>query len=85
MFDWFFARDSHRSVQASFPQTGNLVAILRSLTDSHVTTRICQYEALFGDKGLEAAKQFVLGKLRGRHELLKKYGLRLLDCFQYSE
>lgn len=65
---------------------GNPIAIVKSLVaDSHVETRICQYEALTNGKGLKIAKQFVLGKLRGYDELLKKYGLRHLDSFQYSE
>jgi CRISPR-associated protein Cas1 len=67
-------------------QRGHPVAVLKSLTDdSHVGTRICQYEALSNGKGLEAAKQFVLGKLGGCDELLKKYGLRRLDSFPYSK
>jgi CRISPR-associated protein Cas1 len=67
-------------------QRGHPVAVLRSLTDdSHVGTRICQYEALSNGKGLEIAKQFVLGKLSGYDELLKKHGLRRLDSLRYSE
>jgi CRISPR-associated protein Cas1 len=67
-------------------QRGNPVAILKSLADdSHVKTRICQYEALSNGKGLEAAKQFVLGKLEGYNQLLKRYGLRPLDSFSYSQ
>lgn len=42
-------------------QKGRPVAMLRSLDDdSHVTTRICQYEALKNDKGVHIAKRFVL-------------------------
>jgi CRISPR-associated endonuclease Cas1 len=67
-------------------QKGNPVAMLRSLDDdSHVNTRICQYEALNNGKGLEIAKQIVLGKLQGQDQLLKKYGLRSLDVFSYQE
>lgn len=67
-------------------QRGNPVAMLKSLADdSHVKTRICQYEALNNGKGLEVAKQFVLGKLEGYNQLLKKYGLRSLDSFSYSQ
>lgn len=55
---------------------GNPVAMLKSLDDdSHVKTRLCQYEA-FKTKRLEIAKKFVLGKVEGQNELLKKYGLR---------
>jgi CRISPR-associated protein Cas1 len=67
-------------------QKGNPVAVLRSLDDdSHVNTRICQYEALNNGKGLEIAKQIVLGKLQGQDQVLKKYGLRSLDTFSYSQ
>lgn len=67
-------------------QRGNPVAMLRSLSDdSHVRTRICQYESLNNGKCLEAAKQFVLGKLSGYEEVLKKHNLRRLDSFRYSE
>jgi len=58
-------------------QKGRPVAMLRSLDDdSHVKTRISQYEALKNEKGIHIAKQFVLGKLQGQKQLLKKYGLR---------
>jgi len=67
-------------------QRGNPVAMMRSFTDdSHVETRICQYEALKNGKCLKVAKQFVLGKLKGSNELLRKHGLRQLDSFRYSE
>jgi CRISPR-associated protein Cas1 len=67
-------------------QKGNPVAVLRSLDDdSHVNTRICQYEALNNGKGLEIAKQIVLAKLQGQDQLLKKHGLRSLDVFSYQQ
>jgi CRISPR-associated protein Cas1 len=67
-------------------QRGNPVAVLRSLDDdSHVQTRISQYEALNNGKGLEIAKQIVLGKLEGYNQVLKKHGLRSLDVFSYSQ
>lgn len=67
-------------------QWGNPIAILKSLNDDdHVRTRICQYEALNNGKGLEAAKQIVLAKIRGQNELLRKYGLRWLDYYPYSQ
>jgi CRISPR-associated protein Cas1 len=67
-------------------QKGNPVAMLRSLDDdSHVNTRICQYEALNNGKGLEIAKQIVLAKLHGQDQVLKKYGLRSLDTFSYQQ
>jgi CRISPR-associated protein Cas1 len=65
---------------------GNPIAIVRSLCDdSHVETRICQYEALKNGKGLEIAKQVVVAKLEGENRLLKKYGLKALDVFGYSQ
>ncbi|MEM3378714.1 MAG: hypothetical protein QW674_07215 [Candidatus Bathyarchaeia archaeon] len=40
--------------------SGNPVAVLRSLDDdSHVKTRLAQYEALNNGKGLEIAKRIV--------------------------
>jgi CRISPR-associated protein Cas1 len=61
-------------------QKGRPVAMLRSLDDdSHVKTRVCQYEALRTEKGVHIAKQFVLGKIEGQNQMLKKYGLRQHD------
>lgn len=66
-------------------QRGNPVAVLKSIKDDmHVETRISQYEALKSEKGLGIAKKFVLGKLEGQNEVLKKYGLKRLD-FAYFE
>jgi CRISPR/Cas system-associated endonuclease Cas1 len=49
-------------------QKGRPVAMLRSLDDdSHVKTRVCQYEASKNEKGIRIAKQFVLGKLEGQN------------------
>jgi CRISPR-associated protein Cas1 len=57
---------------------GRPVAMLRSLDDdSHVNTRICQYEALKNEKAIQISKLFVLGKLEGENRVLKKYGLKL--------
>jgi CRISPR-associated protein Cas1 len=61
-------------------QKGNPVAVLKSLDDdSHVETRICQYEALSNEKGTYIAKQLVLGKIEGQNEVLSKYGLKHHD------
>lgn len=66
-------------------QRGNPIAVLKSLSDdSHVKTRVCQYEALTNGKGHEIAKQIVLGKYKGQNELLKKYDLKPLDD-KYAE
>jgi CRISPR-associated protein Cas1 len=61
-------------------QRGRPVAMLKGLDDdSHVKTRVCQYEALKDGRGLEIAKQIVLAKVEGQNQVLKKYGLRQLD------
>jgi CRISPR-associated protein Cas1 len=61
-------------------QKGRPVAMLKSLDDdSHVKTRVCQYEALTNGKAVQIAKQFVLGKLEGQSQVLSKYGLRRHD------
>ena len=58
-------------------QKGKPVAMLKSLDDdSHVKTRICQYEALKDGRAFEIAKQFVKGKIEGQNIVLRKYGLR---------
>ena len=57
-------------------QRGRPVAMLRSLDDdSHVKTRLCQYEAHNGEKGVSIAKQLVLSKIQGQNIILEKYGL----------
>jgi CRISPR-associated endonuclease Cas1 len=67
-------------------QKGNPVAMLRSPDDdSHVNTRVCQYEALNNSKGLEIGRQIVLGKLEGQNQVLEKYGLRSRDTFSYQQ
>lgn len=61
-------------------QRGRPVAMLKSLDDdSHVSTRLAQYEALKNGRGLDIAKKFVLGKVEGQNQVLKKYGLRQFD------
>jgi CRISPR-associated protein Cas1 len=58
-------------------QKGKPVAMLKSLDDdSHVKTRICQYEALKDGRAFEVAKQFVKAKIEGQNIVLKKYGLK---------
>jgi len=58
-------------------QKGRPVAMLRSLDDdSHVQTRLCQYEAIKNGKCFEIAKQFVIGKIEGQNNVLRKYGLK---------
>ena len=50
--------------------------------DSHVKTRLCQYEAHNGEKGLEIAKQLILGKIQGQNVVLGKYGFKTHDMTQ---
>jgi CRISPR-associated protein Cas1 len=58
-------------------QKGRPVAMLKSLDDdSHVKTRICQYEALKDGRAFKIAKQFVKSKIEGQNILLRKYGLK---------
>jgi len=47
--------------------------------DSHVKTRICQYQALQNGKGVYVAKQRVLAKPEGQNRVLEKYGLKPHD------
>lgn len=67
-------------------QRGNPVAILKSLDDdSHVKTRICQYEAIRNGKSVEIAKKVILAKIGGQNQVLKKYGLRQHDIIKAKE
>jgi CRISPR-associated protein Cas1 len=47
--------------------------------DSHVKTRLCQYEALTNGKGIAIAKQLLISKIEGQNQVLKKYGLKPLN------
>jgi len=59
---------------------GRPVAMLKSLDDdSHVKTRICQYEALNNGKSVYIAKQIVSAKIEGQNQILRKHGLRQHD------
>jgi CRISPR-associated protein Cas1 len=58
-------------------QRGRPVAMLKGLDDdSHVKTRICQYEALKDGRAFEIAKRFVTAKIEGQNLVLEKYGLK---------
>ncbi len=64
-------------------QKGKPVAMLKSLEDdSHVKTRVCQYEALKDDRVYEIAKQFVKSKIEGQNAVLKKFGLKTDTSFK---
>jgi CRISPR-associated protein Cas1 len=57
-------------------QRGRPVAMLKSLDDdSHVQTRLCQYDAVKGEKWFDITKQFVIGKFLGQNSILEKYDL----------
>jgi CRISPR-associated protein Cas1 len=59
------------------------VAILKNLEDdSHVKTRICQYQALENGKGVQIAKQIVLSKITGQDMVLRKYDLKDHDLLR---
>lgn len=61
-------------------QKGRPVAMLKSLDDdSHVKTRVWQYETLKNEKARYIGKQFILGKLEVQNQVLKKYGLKRHD------
>jgi len=58
-------------------QRGRPVAMLKGLDDdSHVATRLAQYEALKDGRGLEIAKKIVMGKIEG----LTSSAILLLVC-----
>jgi CRISPR-associated protein Cas1 len=60
-----------------------VVAILKNLEDdSHVETRINQYKALSNDKGIAISKQFIISKIEGENQVLKKYGLVTEDIMK---
>lgn len=57
-----------------------VVAVLKNLEDdSHVKTRISQYQALENGKGVKIAQKIVKSKIEGQNRVLEKYGLRLID------
>jgi len=54
-----------------------VVAVLKNLEDdSHVKTRIAQYQALNNGKGDYVAKQIVKHKVESQNKVLTKYGLK---------
>lgn len=62
---------------------GNPIAYLKALDDdSHIETRIAQYEALKNGRGVSIAKQIVLGKIQGQNRILRKYGFKQHDLMK---
>ena len=52
------------------------VAMLRSLLDdSHIKTKLCQYESFKNDKWYYIAKQILLSKIEGQRRVLNKWSL----------
>jgi CRISPR-associated protein Cas1 len=67
-------------------QKGHPVAILKSLDDdSHVKTRVCQYQALANTKCFEIAKRIVIAKMESENQLLRKYGLKRLGYSYFDK
>jgi CRISPR-associated protein Cas1 len=65
---------------------GKPVATLKSIDDdSHVKTRICQYQALENGKGVQIAKQIVLSRIESQNIILRKYGLRQHDLMMVKD
>jgi len=61
-------------------QRGKPIAMLKSIDDdSHVKTRVCQYEALKNGKGVDVAKRLVFSKIESQNLVLRKQGLRQFD------
>jgi len=54
------------------------VAMLKNLDEnSHVETRVCQYESLHNEKGINIAQQLVLNKIKGQSKVVDKYKLTI--------
>ena len=67
-------------------RNGRPIAMLKNLDDdSHVETRISQYEAIKNGKGIDIAKQIVIAKILGQNQVLKRYGLRQHDVMRAKE
>jgi CRISPR-associated protein Cas1 len=67
-------------------RNGRPIAMLKTLgDDSHVKTRISQYEALKNGKGINIAKHIVTTKILSQNKVLKKHGLRQHDLMRAKE
>jgi CRISPR-associated protein Cas1 len=65
---------------------GQPIAVLKNLKDdSHVKTRVCQYEATKNRKGVHAAKRTLACKILSQNEVLRKYGLIENDSLKILE
>jgi CRISPR-associated protein Cas1 len=65
---------------------GEPLGMIKALDDdSHVKTRLCQYESVNNGLGLKIAKKIVYAKLKGQNEVLRKYGFRQFDLMRIKE
>jgi CRISPR/Cas system-associated endonuclease Cas1 len=59
-------------IQSDIVQHNRIDAFLKNLEDdSHVKTRVSQYQALENGKGIEIAKEIVKAKIEGQNRVLK--------------
>jgi CRISPR-associated protein Cas1 len=66
--------------------SGEPLGIVKALDDdSHVKTRLCQYEGVKNDLGFEIAKKIVYAKLKGQNEVLRKYGFKQFDLMNIKD
>jgi CRISPR-associated protein Cas1 len=66
-------------------RTGRPIAMLKNIEDdSHVKTRIRQYESLKNGKAIDIAKAIVTAKLLSQNQVLKKWGLRQHDIMGFK-
>jgi len=57
-----------------------VVGFLKNVEDdSHVKTRVSQYQALENGKGLKIAKEIVKAKIEGQNRVLRKYGFKAVE------
>jgi CRISPR-associated protein Cas1 len=65
---------------------GHPVGVVKSLQDdSHVITRMAQYESLSNGKAPIIAKTILVSKLKGQDQVLRKFGLRRIDPSIYEQ
>ena len=66
--------------------SGEPLGMVKALNDdSHVKTRLCQYETFKNALGLEIAKKIVYAKLKGQNEVLRKYGFKQFDLMKIQD
>ena len=66
--------------------SGKPIGTIKALNDnSHVKTRLTQFEAYNNRKGVEIAKQLVLGKIEAQSQLLRKHHLEGFETLNLLE